>query len=267
MKLTAINIYPVKSLGGITLDEAILEPQGLQFDRRWMLADPTGRFQTQRELPQLTQFGTAIRPNFLEIFEKRDPAQRVEVPLFPDENRLEKQQTVVWDSKIEARVLPDEINRWFSERLDTDLRLLWMSPSTRRRTDPLFAPGRFVSFADGYPILITGEASLADLNSRLESPVPMNRFRPNLVFTGGEPYFEEKLEEFCIGGERFRGVKTCGRCIVITTDQETGERSQEPLRTLAGYQKRGNRVIFGQNVVWLGWEKGAKIVVGDEITF
>ncbi len=267
MHLTEINIYPIKGLGQISLSESVVEPRGLQFDRRWMLADPTGRFLTQREMPEFTHFGAAIRPPFLEVFLKKNPSEKVDIPLFPKANQLQKINATIWESKCSARIMPDEINRWFSEKLNADLRLLWMPTTTRRRTDPKFAVGHVVSFADGYPILIAGEASLADLNSRLAEPVPMNRFRPNLVFAGGEPFFEEKLVDFSIGNCQFRGVKDCGRCIVITTDQDSGVRSAEPLRTLSKYKKIGNRVIFGQNLVWMGGDGGEKVRVGDVLKF
>ncbi len=140
-----------------------------------------------------------------------------------------------------------------------------MPDTTRRRADGRYAPkGQYVSFADGFSYLIIGQASLDDLNSRLAQPLPMNRFRPNLVFTGGEPFEEDNWSDFQIGSVPFRGVKPCGRCIITTADQETAQRAAEPLKTLATYRKRGNKILFGQDVVWTG-EGEASIRVGDNI--
>jgi hypothetical protein len=140
-----------------------------------------------------------------------------------------------------------------------------MPDATVRPADPAYAPtGTRVSFADAFPFLLISEESLSDLNSRLTRPLPMNRFRPNLVIAGGEPYIEDTLERFDIGGIAFRAVKPCGRCVVTTTDQETTERGVEPLRTLATYRKEGGEVVFGQNVVHLGTGRltvGAPVLV------
>jgi uncharacterized protein YcbX len=121
-----------------------------------------------------------------------------------------------------------------------------------------------VSFADAFPFLMISEESLADLNSRMPKPLPMNRFRPNLVIAGGEPFVEDSLDRFVIGELRFRVVKPCDRCVLPTTDQETAERGQEPLRTLASYRKRGSKVLFGQNVVHSGC---GMLRIGDILEF
>jgi uncharacterized protein YcbX len=140
--------------------------------------------------------------------------------------------------------------RWFSELLETACSLVYMPDSTVRPADPAFAPEETrVSFADAFPFLLISEESLADLNLLLAAPIPMNRFRPNLVMRGCEPYGEDRLDRFRIGPIRFRGVKPCARCAVPTVDQATGERGSEPLRTLATYRRREGEVFFGQNLV------------------
>ena len=137
-----------------------------------------------------------------------------------------------------------------------------MPGTTRRWADGRYAPkGQHVSFADGFPFLIIGQASLDDLNSRLEHPLPMNRFRPNFVFTGGMPFEEDTWKEFQISNFQFLCVKPCARCIIPTTDQETATRAAEPLKTLATFRKAGNKIHFGQNVVWLG--AGGKTITGE----
>jgi uncharacterized protein YcbX len=257
--LTELNIYPVKSLGGISLQESVVQPRGLQYDRRWMLVDEQGRFVSQREVAEMTQLGTAIEPPFLVVFSKKNPASRVRIPLEPPVSEMPEITVTIWDDHCTARVHPPEINTWFSDMLGLPLRLVFMPDTTVRPTDPKYAPeGLPVSFSDGFPFLLIGRASLDDLNNRLAEPLPMDRFRPNFVFTGGTPYEEDDWAEFSIGSVRFRGVKPCARCIITTTDQETGARAAEPLKTLATYRKHGNRILFGQNVLW---EAGSRDIV------
>ena len=209
--------------------------------------------------------GTSIAPPYLSVFWKGQPDKKIKIPLEINPDEHLKIQVEVWGDRCAARVLPEEFNQWFSENLGQNLRLVFMPDTTRRRTDGRYAPpGHTVSFADGFPYLIIGQASLDELNSRLDQPLPMNRFRPNFVFTGGQPFEEEAWKHFSIQQQPFQGVKPCGRCTIITTDQETATRTAEPLKTLASYRKKGNKIPFGQNVVWLG--EGAPVVqVGDQI--
>lgn len=265
--LTEINVYPVKSLGGIALTEAKTERRGLQYDRRWMLVDDTGRFMTQREIPEMALLRTAIEPPFLTVYWKDNPSEKVQIPLDVAAADLAKLRVEVWEDVCSARILPDDINRWFSDNLRQSLRLVYMPGTTRRKADGRYAPkGHHVSFADGFPYLIIGQASLDDLNKRLARALPMNRFRPNFVFTGGLPFEEDQWGRFSIGQQLFQGVKPCGRCIIPTTDQETALRSAEPLKTLATFRKSGNKILFGQNVVWLG-EGDQRVRVGERISF
>lgn len=251
--LSEIWTYPIKSLGGIALSEAKVEPRGLQYDRRWMLVDDTGRFVSQREIPRMALLGTAVEPPYLTVFWRNNPSEKIQIPLETPVGELEKLPVQIWDDQCPVRVLPKEINNWFSENLEQNLRLVYMPDTTRRAADGQYAPkSHHVSFADGFPFLIIGQASLDDLNSRLVQPLPMNRFRPNFVFTGGQPFEEDTWEQFAIGNQQFLCVKPCGRCIIPTTDQETATRAAEPLKTLATFRMKGNKILFGQNVVWLG---------------
>jgi uncharacterized protein YcbX len=182
--------------------------------------------------------------------------------------RLDPSETVntsvtVWDDTCSATWLGEPSARWFSEFLETDCNLVHMADRHVRPADPIFAPpGARVSFADGFPFLLISEESLADLNRRLVAPLPMNRFRPNLVVAGGEPYAEDGWKRIEIGGLSLRVVKPCGRCVVTTTDQDTGERGQEPLRTLATYRRQDGLVMFGQNVIH---EAPGRLRVGDAV--
>lgn len=263
--LSEIWIYPVKSLGGMALAEAKLERRGLQYDRRWMLVDDTGRFVSQREIPQMALLGTAVEPPCLTVFRRDNPSERILIPLTPPAGELESLRVEIWDDRCVARVLPRDINDWFSDILSQNLRLVYMPGTTRRRADGRYAPkGHHVSFADAFPFLLIGQASLDDLNSRLARPLPINRFRPNFVVSGGVPFEEDGWREFAVGHQRFACVKPCARCIIPTTDQDTALRAAEPLKTLATFRKTGNKILFGQNVVWLG-EAGGRIRVGEPI--
>ncbi len=263
--LSEIWIYPVKSLGGIASDEAKVERRGLQYDRRWMLVDDRGRFVSQREIPRMALLGTAIEPPFLTVFWRNNPSEKINVPLAPPAGELEKLRVEIWSDRCAARVLTDDINVWFSDNLSQNLRLVYMPGATRRRADGRYAPkGHHVSFADGFPFLLIGQASLDDLNGRLSQPLPMNRFRPNFVFSGGTPFEEDDWKQFMIGNQPFAGVKPCARCIIPTTDQETALRAAEPLQTLATFRKQGNKILFGQNLVWLG-DGTARVRVGERI--
>jgi uncharacterized protein YcbX len=261
--LSEIWIYPIKSLGGISLQEAVPERRGLRYDRRWMLVDETGRFVSQREIPKMALLGTAIETAFLTVFWKNDPQKKVMIPLEVNTAGLQKIEVQVWDDPCIGLVLNKEIDQWFSGHLGQNLRLVLMPDTDHRPADERYAPpGQEVSFADGFPYLIIGQASLDALNSRLEQPLPMNRFRPNFVFTGGQPFEEDAWSEFTINQQPFKGVKPCARCSIPTTDQDTAERAAEPLKTLATFRKFDNRILFGQNVVWLG--DGESVVqVGD----
>jgi uncharacterized protein YcbX len=155
------------------------------------------------------------------------------------------------------------IQEWFFEALGKEVRLVLIDDKTSRPVDPEYAlNGEEVSFADGFPYLITNQASLDDLNSRLDFPVPMERFRPNLVISGAQPYEEDNWDKIYAGSAVFKVVKPCGRCVVTTIDQDTAEKGSEPLKTLSTYRKINNKIIFGQNAVLV---KSGSIVKGDEI--
>jgi Uncharacterized Fe-S protein len=265
LTISQIWVYPVKSLGGIALEEAVAEPRGFRHDRRWMLVDDRGRFVTQREIPQMALLGTSIQPPFLRVFWKNAPEISVEIPLDPGNALLPQKMVEVWGDRCKALEMPPEVNQWFSDNLKQPLHLVFMPDTTRRRTDGRYAPaGQHVSFADGFPYLIIGQASLDELNRRMGQALPMNRFRPNLVFTGGKPFEEDHWADFSIGDHKFRGVKHCARCVVTTIDQDSGQKAAEPLKTLATFRKSGNRILFGQNLISMEISTGP-VRLGDQI--
>jgi uncharacterized protein YcbX len=259
--LQDIFIYPIKSLGGIRLTEANVEEKGFQYDRRWMLVDQNGRFVSQREFSSLALLQVEIQENGLRVFHKKQTQLAVFIP-FPQAEGPEI-EVVIWDDQVVGKVVSKSVGDWFSDFLGFKVELVKMPESAQRKVDPRYAVnGEAVSFADGMPYLIIGQSSLDELNSRLETPVPMNRFRPNLVFSGSEPFLEDKLRKIRIGSVDFQIIKACARCVLTTVDQETGEKGKEPLKTLATYRTVKNKVMFGQNVVALG---GGTVRIGDEL--
>lgn len=256
-----IFIYPIKSLGGLRLSEAVVEEKGFQYDRRWMLVNEEGVFLSQRDYPQLALLKVELGVNELVVFRKNEKEKLILVP-FEMANGPEIMVTI-WDDQVLGKVVHPEISTWFSDYLGIEADLVVMPESSHRKVDQRYAVhGESVSFADGMPYLLIGQESLNDLNSRLERPVPMDRFRPNIVFSGGSPFLEDSLREIKIGEVEFQIVKPCARCIMTTVDQKTGKKGKEPLKTLSSYRTINNKVYFGQNVVAL---RTGKVRIGDQI--
>jgi uncharacterized protein YcbX len=246
--LSDIYIYPIKSLGGIRITEAMVEKRGLQYDRRWMLVDATGCFMSQRKYAQMALLKVELLPNGIRVSHK---TKAVEPLIIPFEANDEKSLLVtIWDDVCFAFQVTPEANAWFSEVMEISCKLVYMPENAMRHVDPNYArPKDVVSFADAYPFLIIGQESLNDLNSRLKEPVPMDRFRPNFVFTGGTAFEEDSWTEFKIGETTFFPVKPCSRCVLTTINQENAQKSEEPLKTLATYRTRNNKVMFGMNLI------------------
>ncbi|WP_161889480.1 MOSC domain-containing protein [Pontibacter russatus] len=260
--LSDIYIYPIKSLGGIRLEAAEAEARGLRHDRRWMLVDEKGNFLTQRQHAQMALLQVSLEQEGLEVRHKQGKLEPLYIPFAATGREL---QVTVWDDTVPALEVSPDISSWFTEALGMAARLVHMPPQTRRLVDTDYATnGEVVSFADGYPFLLIGQAALDDLNSRLEQPVLMNQFRPSLVFRGGEPFAEDSWDGFTIGSQLFRAVKPCARCVVTTINQATAEKSPEPLRTLAMYRQQRNKILFGQNL--LPGSAGGTLRVGDKLT-
>ncbi|MDX2045588.1 MAG: MOSC domain-containing protein [Chitinophagaceae bacterium] len=263
LKISQLFIYPVKSLGGISVAYAQLTGRGLLHDRRWMLVDENNLFLTQREYPQMALLQTAISETGIQIFHKQQPDKKILIPFHPVIK--EKITVQVWDDTCEAVTMSSETNEWFSTQLQIPCRLVYMPDDSLRKVDSNYAVHNtdITGFSDGYPLLMIGQASLDELNRRLTEPLPMNRFRPNIVFTGGKPHEEDEMENFITGDINFYGVKLCARCMVTTTNQDTGERGKEPLKTLSAYRMKNNNVYFGQNALY---NKPGRLSVGDAIS-
>jgi uncharacterized protein YcbX len=272
--ISEINIYPIKSCRGISLMSAVVEPHGFKMDRRWLLVDRNGTFLTQRELPKMATITVRLSGDSIEV--RADGMQPMIVePLFHGERML----VLVWRSESEALEYDVETNEWFSDVLGEEVKLLYMPDDAGRTVNPIFdRGGDLVSFADGYPVMLLSEASLGDLNARLETPLPMNRFRPNLVVSGANAFAEDNWNRIKIGDAIFRSTKPCERCVITTVEPSRGEfDGKEPLKTLATYRMAkhvmpdridalgidGNGVLFGQNLI--PETPGATIRVGDAV--
>ncbi|GGA97152.1 MOSC domain-containing protein [Puia dinghuensis] len=260
LRISNLYIYPIKSMGGIPLDTARVTDRGLEYDRRWMLIDENNIQLTQREFPLMALLQPTFTPDGLTVT-YRPANTQLSISFQPRTNNYTEVRC--WDDICRAQFVNPEADSWFSNILGTPCRLVYMPETTMRQTDLNYTPeGHITSFSDGYPFLLIGQSSLDELNSRLEQPLPMDRFRPNIVFTGGEPFEEDQLHDFTIGAIRFSGVKLCARCVITTTDQQTAKRGKEPLRTLATWRAKDNKILFGQNLIHHGL---GQLTVGDEL--
>lgn len=259
--ISDLIIYPIKSLGGIHVSEALAEPTGLQYDRRWMLADADNRFISQREAPQLCLLKLSFHENGFFIQHHLYPKQQLFLPF---EAQTSQRETVqVWDHQLQAVVAGENFNQWFSDMLGLNCKLIKAVDFTHRKVNPEYASNNEQTvFADGYPVLIIGEASLNDLNTKLTEPVPMDRFRPNLVFSGGLPFDEDNWSEIALSDVALKPVKPCERCVITTINQATAEAGKEPLKTLATYRNINNKILFGQNALVI---KPGKIKTGETL--
>lgn len=265
--VSEITIYPIKSLGGISLQETIVEERGLQYDRRWVLADENNIFITQRQNEQLALIDVAIEETGLRVIHRLKRIASLQIPFEPQTvagGVPHQQKITIWDDVVSAIRVSDEADAWFTAVLGMKCRLFYQPDDSIRLTDPKYSITKeeHTSFSDGYPILVIGQTSLDELNAKLEDPVSMKRFRPNLVFTGGQAHVEDSWKYFIVGEAKLVGVKPCARCVLTTIDPETAEKGKEPLKTLTQYRSKNNKILFGQNLLVV--EKG-KISVGDEI--
>jgi len=257
-----LYVYPIKSLGGIKLDSVVLTDRGFQYDRRWMLVNEQNEFLTQREYPQMALLQTEIDEMGINVFHKKNENKKRSIPFNSETNN--RIMVKVWEDLCEAIVVNDELSEWFSNQLQLKCRLVYMPDDALRKVDKTYAlNNEITSFSDGYPVLMISQESLDDLNSRLVESLPMNRFRPNIVIENCKPYEEDEMEHFIINEINFFGVKLCSRCVITTTNQDTGKKNKEPLKTLAKYRSVNNHIYFGQNILYNG---EGKISIGDTIS-
>ena len=246
--LSALYIYPIKSLGGISLNQAEIEEKGLKYDRRWMLIDQEGTFVSQRKHHSLALLQVNIDDEIVNIVHKNDT--QIQASFTIGEQTGTPINVTIWDDQSRGTEVSTKVSRWFSDFLGMEVKLVEMPEEEKRQVDPKYAKNEeTVSFADGYPCLLIGQSALDGLNEKLEQAIAMDRFRPNLVFTGGASHIEDTFFSFDIGNVQFTAVKPCARCVLITVDQQTGVKGAEPLKTLAGYRTRNKKIMFGQNLL------------------
>lgn len=262
LELTQITIYPVKSCKGISLTRAELTPYGLRNDRRWMVVDSDNSFLSQRTVPRMALIEPSITKEGLSL---RAPGMStLDLSLTP---AIDLSLTVtIWNDICQALDCGNEPAGWLSTVLGVKSRLVTFADSYERFVNPKYSGNRDqVGFADAFPLLLISSASLRNLNERLDQPVPMNRFRPNLVVSGCEPYEEDRWQQIAVGDKMFIVSKPCARCTVPTVNQSTGERGSEPLTTLAQYRSgNNNAVFFGQNLI--NEQKSGEIVLGTAVS-
>jgi uncharacterized protein YcbX len=264
--LQSIHVHPVKALRGQAPREAVVEPWGLAGDRRWVLIDDGGKVVTQRQQSRLAQAAAGLVPGGVVLSAPGLEPLTVAVPDPVDMVTLD-----IFGTKVEGVLADRSAHEWASTYLGMPVQLVHMDdPATRRPVDPDYAlPGETVSFADGYPLLLVSASSLDSLNSLIaqgphaaEGPLPVNRFRPNVVVSGTDAWAEDDWSRVAIGEVTFRVAKMCGRCVVTTTNQDTGVRGKEPLHTLGRHRRFAGKLVFGQNLVPLS---GGTIRVGDPV--
>lgn len=243
--LTTLYRYPVKSLRAEQFQALDITARGFVHDRQWMVIDAGGRFLTQRQLPRMSLIDASVdKDGALRLVAEGFGAIRVE------EEQRGRVPATVWNDTLDAVLVDPAADAWLSDFLARPCRLVRFADDVTRPVDPAYARHTDqTGFSDGFPFLLISQGSLDDLNSRLARPVPMLRFRPNLVVDGCAPFAEDGWKRIRIGDVVFRVVKPCSRCAIPTVDPATGERGAEPLRTLNGYRRRDHQVFFGQNLI------------------
>jgi len=257
--LSGIHIYPVKSCAGLELESVFLDRFGPSGDRRWMLVDNAGRFLSQRQLPRMALIEVELQPGGglrLALGDDRCPVSQ------PGDN-APSAEVVVWGDTVPAKDAGDAVAAWLSSVLACPCRLVFMPSCTRRRVDRQYAQhNETVGFADGFPLLLISQGSLSALNERLPRPVPMNRFRPNLVVTGCEPFAEDGWNRVRIGAVEMEVAKPCSRCVIPSIDQATAQRDRTISRALAQFRRVNGQVLFGQNLLYTDC---AELKRGDQV--
>ena len=243
--VSSLSLYPIKSCREVIQNSARVESFGLKNDRRWMVVDENGVMLTQRKIskmcliqPEITKTGLILRTSAMESLHIEIPSENI------------KSNVKVWADQCQAYDAGDEAATWLSEFLATTCRLVYFPDDEFRQVDLNYAnDGDKTAFSDGFPFLLISQGSLDDLNQRLPSPISMNRFRPNIVITGCDPFAEDSWKKIRIGDITFRIVKPCSRCVIPSINIDTAEREEEPIKTLLSFRKRDNKIFFGQNVI------------------
>lgn len=245
LTVSELAIYPVKSMRQVPLQAATIDMGGLKHDRRWMVVDADNRMITQRQQSRLCLVQPGLHINGISLSAPGMDGLMLDIPDGKDARTVS-----VWNDRCNAYDAGDSAAAWLSGFLGLECRLVYFPDEEIRTVDQDYAgQGDRTAFSDGFPLLLISQASLDDLNDRMDEAVPMSRFRPNLVVSGCEPFAEDSWKQLKVGGLMLRVVKPCSRCIIPSIDIDTAERGQEPTRTLIAYRKRDRKIFFGQNVI------------------
>lgn len=258
MQLQQLCLYPIKSTPAYFVSQAIVQPQGLNFDREFMLTEPNGKMITARKDETLFRLSAFPVPFGLQVVHQDGDMLIIHYADFQQQAECD-----VWGNVFHSLVASSHINRWFSEKFGREVQLRWIGQQSPRRTSR--SPQTPVAFADGYPLLLTSEKSLQQVQQECAVEISMANFRPNLVIDGEYPFQEESWQKIQIGAVQFLNIKPCERCVLITRDPQTHQldRKMEPLRTLKKLNTNAaGKVIFGINLIPLN--QGV-IRVGDKL--
>jgi uncharacterized protein len=257
LKVSALYVYPVKSCAGLSLDEGEVAKTGFLHDREWMVVRENGWFVTQRQYPRMALIRPSVTDKGLVLSAPGMPD--IELPII---KRADTIPVRVWDDTVPAIDQGDAVAAWLGKFLETKCRLVHMSAKRPIGKKYQVSGEEIVSFADSMPFLLVSQASLDDLNARMDQPVEMSRFRPNIVVYGGKPFQEDIWKKIRIGDVDFRAVKQCSRCEIITVDQKTAIKDIEPLETLGAYRYETRGIMFGQDLVQVNT---GKVRIGDSV--
>lgn len=260
IEVTELNFYPIKSCRGTTLDTAAVALRGIARDREWLVVDAeTNNFITQREIAKMCLIDPQVSDDGQSLILTAPGMETLTVPV-TDSNG--QRRVTVWSNACKSDDQGDAAAQWLSKYLAVDCRLVRMADTHKRQVDQRYAKRKTdqVGFADGFPLLLISEESLEDLNNRLPEPIPMNRFRPNIVVKGCEAFDEDKWNTIKIGDLLFDVVKPCARCVITTIDQSTTKKAAEPLKTMNSFRKKNDKLMFGQNIVH---HSSGRISLGD----
>lgn len=252
MKVVSLHVYPVKSFKGVQLEKSQLSNLGLSLDRNWMLVDENHKFMTQREFPKMALFVPQIGSHELTI---GFGDEKVSVPF---EDAGDEVHTKVWGQEITGKEVTGEISQWIGDRLGTKVKLIHFS--TLRNVEN--GNGAQVPFTDSGPFHLISEGSLVDLNTRMDSSVSMQRFRPNIVISGAEAFQEDSWKEIKIGENRFKILEQNARCQLTNVNPETGDVDKNVLKVLSSYRNQNNKINFGVHLCLID---GTEICVDDEV--
>lgn len=259
MRVTRLYLHPVKSLGGIAVSRFQIDRFGPFMDRRWLVVDGEGKFITQRQHACMALVRTALDGDRLTLSKEGQGS----ILFSPQDFTGPMRRVQVWRDQCDAQSGPVAVDQWISQALGIPCQIVFMPETTRRPVNPDYArQGETVSFADGFPLLLTTDASLADLNRRLSFSIGMERFRPNLVIDGSEPFAEDQWQRIRVGQMVFRLAKPCTRCVIPTIDPLTAEKQPEVFKTLKSFRERADGVHFGQNLLP---ESAGVLRLGDEV--